>query len=243
VKARGLWELATARLEDLRKALGTGSRDPLTATGLQATGFDGPAFAALVGMPADHARTLLDVLLAERAHHPGAQLDLVWSGPESAQSQSRDTSQVLRELFGGAERSVIVAGFAFWGASTIFDCLHERALEKGLDVEFFIHIDPTGKNQQMTEANFFKHTWPWKDYRPRVYHDARSDDEDAGSSSMHAKCVVIDDAAAFITSANFTGAAQHTNVELGVVIQDRDFAHRVAAQWRSLVAKRLFKAI
>jgi len=237
MKPRGLWELSKSRLEDLRRSLGEGSHEVLTATRLQAGGFDGPAVTALVGMPADHARTLLDTLLAERAHHPGPRLDLVWSGPESAQAQSRDTSQVLRELFGRAERSVIVAGFAFWGASSIFDRLHERALEKGLDVEFFINVDPTGKNVQMTEANFWRYSWPWSDCRPRVYCDARSDD----ASTMHAKCVVIDEATAFITSANFTGAAQHDNVELGVVVQDRDFASRVAAQWRGLVAERLFR--
>ena len=241
MKPRGLWELSTSRLEDLRRALGEGTRETLTATRLQAGGYAGPTVEALVGLPADHARIVLDTLLAERMHNPGPSLDLVWSGPESAHSQSRDTSQVLRELFAGAERSVIVAGFAFWGASTIFDRLHERALEKGLDVEFYIHIDPTGNNPQMTEASFFRHTWPWKDCRPRVYYDARTDDVDAGSSSMHAKCVVIDEAIAFITSANFTGAAQHTNVELGIVIKDRDFANRVATQWRSLVARRLFK--
>jgi phosphatidylserine/phosphatidylglycerophosphate/cardiolipin synthase-like enzyme len=237
MKARGLWELSTARLEDLRRALGEGNPDVLTATRLQVSGFDGPAVAALVGMPGQHARTLLDAVLSERAHRPGPLLDLVWSGPEPPKAQSRDTSQVVRELFAGAERSVIVAGFAFWGASTIFECLHERAVEKALDVEFFIHIDPTGKNVQMTEASFWKYTWPWSDYRPRVFCDARGD-----GSRMHAKCVVIDETTAFVTSANFTAAAQHDNVELGVVIEDFEFASRVAAQWRSLAATRLFKS-
>lgn len=240
---RGLWELSTARLVDLRRALDGAGPDVVTETWLQSNGFDGPSVASLVGTPLVHARRLLDTLLAERAHRPGPRLEVVWSGPESSQSQSRDTAQVLRELFCGAERSVIVAGFAFWRASTIFDCLHDRALARGIDIEFFIHVDPSGLNVAMTAESFFKHTWPWEDIRPRVYCDARSDDVEAEPSSMHAKCVVVDDETAFITSANFTEAAQRTNVELGIVVKDREFATRVAGQWRSLVAGRLFRPI
>jgi phosphatidylserine/phosphatidylglycerophosphate/cardiolipin synthase-like enzyme len=58
---------------------------------------------------------------------------------------------------------------------------------------------------------------------------------------MHAKCVVVDEAATFITSANFTTAAQTRNVEVGVLVRDGDFAARVGSQWRSLTARGLFR--
>jgi phosphatidylserine/phosphatidylglycerophosphate/cardiolipin synthase-like enzyme len=135
---------------------------------------------------------------------------------------------------------VIVAGFAFWGASTIFEALHRRALAKQLGIEFFIHLDPTGNNQQMAPASFFHYTWPWTDVVPDVYYDARADG-DGEQGSMHAKCVVIDDSSTFITSANFTPAAQTRNVEVGVLVRDGGFAERVDAQWRSLVARGLFR--
>jgi phosphatidylserine/phosphatidylglycerophosphate/cardiolipin synthase-like enzyme len=60
---------------------------------------------------------------------------------------------------------------------------------------------------------------------------------------MHAKCVVVDEAAAFITSANFTAAAQQRNVEVGVLVRDVDFATRVAAQWRTLAARGMFRPL
>jgi phosphatidylserine/phosphatidylglycerophosphate/cardiolipin synthase-like enzyme len=241
VKDRGLWELSTARLGDLRRVL-DGSAT-VSATRLQADGFDGPPVQNLIGMPAEMARRVVDAVLAERTHRPRPQLELVWSGPEIAQAQSRDTSQVLIELFSAAERRVIVAGFAFWGASTIFKRLHDRAVEKNLDVEFFIHIDPSGRNQQMTAANFFQYTWPWKDRLPRIYYDGRSDDASADPSSMHAKCVVIDESLTFITSANFTDAAHHRNVEVGILVRDEPFATRVAGQWRSLSNAGLFRPL
>jgi len=83
----------------------------------------------------------------------------------------------------------------------MFETLHHRALVKQLGIEFFIHLDPTGKNQQMTPASFFHYTWPGTDIVPAVYYDVRVDG-DAEQGSMHAKCVVVDEAATFITSAN-----------------------------------------
>ncbi len=136
-------------------------------------------------------------------------------------------------MFARAEKRVLVAGFAFYEASNIFAPLHGRALAN-VEVEFFIHVDGSGKNPQMSTANFFTYTWPWRDVFPKLYYDTRADDADA-SSTMHAKCVVVDEREVLITSANFTGRAQHTNVELGVHITDRTFAGRVTGQWRALV--------
>ncbi len=242
MKARGVWELPTPRLDDLLVALQRLGDASCTETQLQSAGFDGPAFAMLNGMPAKYAHSLVAAVRSERVAHPRPRLDLVWSGPESAQAQSRDTSQVLRELFESADRHVIIAGFAFWGASTIFETLHRRAVLRNLAIEFFIHLDPTGKNQQMTPANFYQYTWPWADIVPAVHYDARAD-SDEQQGSMHAKCVVVDDSATFITSANFTAAAQTTNVEVGVLIRDTEFAQRVGAQWRSLAARGLFRRL
>lgn len=235
---RGPWELSTARLRDLLLILDRAGSEPCTSSRLQASGFDGSAITLLIGMPANHAHALVSAVLAERTHRPRPKLELVWSGPESVHSRSRDTSQVLRELFEQAESRVIIAGFAFWGASTIFETLHRRAVAKHLEIEFFIHLDLTGQNQQMTVDSFRRYTWPWSDVQPTVYYDARTEMGNAGS--MHAKCVVIDESATFITSANFTAAAHHTNVELGILVHDMDFAIRVGEQWRSLASSDLF---
>ena len=74
---------------------------------------------------------------------------------------------------------------------------------------------------------------------PANYYDARADGDEE-QVAMHAKCVVVDDSATFITSANFTSAAQTNNVEVGVLVGDTEFAQRVGAQWRSLAARGLF---
>lgn len=242
MKTRGVWDLSTPRLEDLRIALQRAGESLCTETHLQAAGFDGPAIAMLFGVPAHHAASLVAAVLTERTTRPRPQLELVWSGPEPARARARDTSQVLRELFASAERRVIIAGFAFWNAKAIFETLHKRALARSLAIEFFIHLDPSGKNQQMTRDNFFTHTWPWGDVRPDVYYDSRADG-DGEQGTMHAKCVVIDESVTFITSANFTSAAQRSNVEFGVLLRDAEFTRRAAEQWRGLAARGLFRRL
>lgn len=54
-------------------------------------------------------------------------------------------------------------------------------------------------------------------------------------SSLHAKCVVIDDAISLVGSANFTDRGQARNYEAGVLLHEAAFARRLGGQWWSLV--------
>jgi phosphatidylserine/phosphatidylglycerophosphate/cardiolipin synthase-like enzyme len=54
-------------------------------------------------------------------------------------------------------------------------------------------------------------------------------------ASLHAKCIVIDEDRAFITSANFTEAAHERNIEAGTVITDTIFARGLKSQFDTLV--------
>lgn len=237
---RGVWELSTPRLEQLLDALGRRGGEVITDVGLQQDGFDRAVCGGLAGLRAPVAALVVESVLAERTARPRPELELVWTGREGGATQSRDTSQVLPQLFSRAQRRVIVAGFAFYEASNIFEPLHARARDAGVEVEFFIHVDGTGRNARMSPAHFFACSWPWRDVAPRLYYDARADAADA-SSTMHAKCIVVDDREVLITSANFTGRAQHANIELGVLIRDAEFAARVSGQWHSLVTRGLFR--
>ena len=55
---------------------------------------------------------------------------------------------------------------------------------------------------------------------------------------LHAKCVVINNRRALITSANFTEAAHARNIEAGPYIKDKMIAKSLTAQFESLVAKK-----
>src|SRR5690242_6053164 len=53
-------------------------------------------------------------------------------------------------------------------------------------------------------------------------------------ASLHAKCVVVDEEQAFVSSANFTEAGQTKNIEVGVHLVSRQFAERVVQHFESL---------
>lgn len=57
--------------------------------------------------------------------------------------------------------------------------------------------------------------------QPEFWHDPRvfGDGDRKTGGVMHAKVVIIDAAAALVTSANFTEAAQSRNIEAGVVVR------------------------
>jgi hypothetical protein len=56
--------------------------------------------------------------------------DLVWTGPETLDVSNRDTSVVVRELFGSAQTEVLVAGSAGYQSRAIFKRLVERMEER-----------------------------------------------------------------------------------------------------------------
>ena len=61
-------------------------------------------------------------------------------------------------------------------------------------------------------------------------------------ASLHAKCIVVDERRSLITSANFTDRGQTRNMEVGVLLDDADFARGLAAQWFSALAAGVFRA-
>lgn len=179
-------------------------------------------------------------------NHP----ELVWTGPEALNSTFRDTSVVVQDLFREATQDVLIVGFAFYQGKEIFQ---EIAIKldtiKDFRVVFIVDVRRDG-NTSAEEAvvlkfknDFLKKQWPGKKM-PEIYFDPRT--LDIGSdvkSSMHAKCIVIDTKKSFITSANFTQAAHHRNIEAGVVFESEVYAINLKSQFMNLVELKLLKEI
>ncbi len=173
-------------------------------------------------------------------------MDLVWSGPEVAGLESRETGAVVRELFARARRSLLVACYAIHGGRDLFRILAERMdREPGLQVRLVVDIKRKPGDRTMDcdlvsrfAEDFRQRQWPGQRL-PEVFYDPRSLDLDLGRSEracMHAKCVVIDDEIAFVTSANFTEAAQQRNVELGLLVRQPVLAAGLRLRFEHLSA-------
>ncbi len=89
---------------------------------------------------------------------------------------------------------------------------------------------------------FWKTDWPGRS-RPRVYFDPRALELDGPDGVLHAKAVVADDEAAFVTSANLTEAALDRNVELGLLVRDRALAASVLSYFQGLIDRGRFQPL
>jgi phosphatidylserine/phosphatidylglycerophosphate/cardiolipin synthase-like enzyme len=79
---------------------------------------------------------------------------------------------------------------------------------------------------------------------PQVFYDPRSILPEPGkTASLHAKCVVIDGCDLFVSSANFTEAAQQRNIEVGLRLCSPIVAGRVVTFFDSLVATANFERV
>jgi phosphatidylserine/phosphatidylglycerophosphate/cardiolipin synthase-like enzyme len=123
----------------------------------------------------------------------------------------------------------------------VFEALAERMeLIPALDVRLFLNIARPDNDSTPAEIlvsryaqRFRDSQWP-KDCRlPAVFYDPRSLAEDK-RSSLHAKCVVVDAEQIFVSSANFTKAAQERNIEVGLRIQSLWLAGRLIRHFQLL---------
>jgi phosphatidylserine/phosphatidylglycerophosphate/cardiolipin synthase-like enzyme len=62
-------------------------------------------------------------------------------------------------------------------------------------------------------------------------------------AALHAKCVVVDRSVAFVSSANFTEAAQNRNIEVGALIKSPSYAARLVHHFQALAAAGLFDSL
>jgi phosphatidylserine/phosphatidylglycerophosphate/cardiolipin synthase-like enzyme len=168
--------------------------------------------------------------------------ELVWSGPEVAGVHARDTRRVFEELVDGAQRAVWVSAYTFYDGPKAFKRLADRMdAVPALQVTLLLNIRrKAGDTSESTEVvkrfadRFWKHEWP-TERRPAVFYDPRALSLEKVEGVLHAKALVVDDAAAFVTSANLTEAAFDHNLELGVLSRDRTLAASLGRHFRALV--------
>jgi len=198
------------------------------------------------GFSAQQIATVLLLVEADRLRGRTSELpiDLVTSGPEAPGIPNRDTSVVVRELFAHARQSVLVVGYAVHQGQQVFEALAKRmeALPN-LDVRFFLNISrPEGDTTTGAilvarfKQRFTDRQWPPGYRLPQVYFDPRSVAEDrAIRSALHAKCIVVDSSQVFVSSANFTEAAQQRNIEVGLIIQSEWLARGITNHFHKLL--------
>lgn len=214
---------ATVGLEEGLEAVATGLRD------LERRGVSGRGAAAWL-------RTLEAV--TARQVRP----DLVWSGPEVPGLHVRRTRDAFEQLVNEASSSLWISTYAYFDGPKAFEVLARR-MDACPDLRVTLLLNIQRKRGDQTLADhlvrrfadrLWREDWPGE-ARPRVFYDPRALDPEKPSGVLHAKAVVADDEAVFVTSANLTEAAFDRNVEVGVLVRDRVLALSMTSHLRVLV--------
>jgi phosphatidylserine/phosphatidylglycerophosphate/cardiolipin synthase-like enzyme len=177
------------------------------------------------------------------AAHLRAQVDvdIAWTGPASYLVPVRRTREVLFEVIGAAQASLILVSFAAYKVPAVIERL-EQAAARGVDIRLVLETkeDSHGALSVDAAAAFTAlsglvtfYVWP-ADLRPET---------PSGKVALHAKAALADDHIAFVTSANLTGAAQTDNIELGLVVTGGPVPERLAAHFRTLMSQDVLRPV
>jgi phosphatidylserine/phosphatidylglycerophosphate/cardiolipin synthase-like enzyme len=186
-------------------------------------------------------KSLLAVLVAEQGgtERAGAVLDgiaavprvgrpdVVWTSP-SVPGVSGRTTLAAAEMINEAERSVYAATFsASWGSSYVTTLAN--AVQRGVAVTIVVD-----RKMQHETGDMLLSQLPGA----AVWTYALTDDS-TYPPRQHAKFVIVDDAAALVTSANFSHAAASTNLECGLLTRDPLVIGELRAQVNALRAEQV----
>lgn len=162
-------------------------------------------------------------------------------GRRATRFPSDERREVLLELIGLATQRLTVVSFAAYKVPEVLTEL-TTAATRGVDIRLILETaeDSGGRlSHDAAEAfgslrdvaGFF--VWPL----------ARRPKATAGVGTLHAKAVLADSAAVFITSANMTGAAFSNNMELGLVVKGGSLPGRLHRHFDGLVASGVLERV
>jgi len=163
-------------------------------------------------------------------------LELVWTGPSSESFPLRRTHQVLLQLIREAEQALTIVSFAVvYKVPAIAQALMS-AMNRGVELRIIAETTdssagkiPFGLTAALGAAIVQQAqvlVWPLEK-RPKA--------QDGRYGSLHAKCAIADEAHLFLTSANLTEYALTMNIEMGLLVHNKELARRVNEHINQLV--------
>jgi phosphatidylserine/phosphatidylglycerophosphate/cardiolipin synthase-like enzyme len=237
-----------AVLDTIRNPASPGARTKAT-TAIPAPGFaktvvgllDAWAAAAPeLGGPAVATALRAAALAAEREEAEET-VEIVWTGPTTAEVPVRQTLSVLIDVIRAAQERLIIVSFAAYKVEGILSEL-QTAAARGVEINLILETDAAaGGTLTFGAGHAFEslkdaprsYVWP-ADKRPVL---------EKGRASMHVKAAIADEDVAFVTSANFTGFGIGKNMELGLLVRGGSVPRNLARHFMELIESRQLERV
>ena len=245
--------LAQSNLESLRYGFSHGAlKYEMTPGALLHSGANAETAAAICEFvqkreySSETVAAIIEAILESRAqaHNVALLQSLVVTGPEVPDLTNLKTGSRFIQVVEHAKNELMLATFALYQGDRILEPIHQamvRNLE--LRVTLILNVQRGYGDRTISEEILEQHrrefrlkNWPWE-MKPEVYYYPESLHMEAKSrASMHAKFVIADEERCFITSANFTEAAQKKNIEVGIELTGSHEPKALSRYFKGLIA-------
>lgn len=183
------------------------------------------------------ATAFLSALASAQYSQNNGRIELIWTGPQSSATSVRQIEQAFCELVASAKRKLFIVSFVAYKAENVIQALTD-AMMRNVEISFLLEqskdqggtIDSDSVailQSQLPAARFF------------VWDKAQNPD----SAAVHAKCAVADEDVAIVSSANLTGKAMASNMELGVLVYGGAIPRQLASHLNGLVTEKIVQSI
>jgi phosphatidylserine/phosphatidylglycerophosphate/cardiolipin synthase-like enzyme len=181
------------------------------------------------------AVALLTAAKCEHDHRHDETVEVVWTGPEPADTRFRHTEQAVLEVIDTAATRLTVVSYAVYRIPRIRDAL-VAAADRGVGIRLIVEtpnrIEGQGEYDCLSALGLnvasacSVYYWPQAN-RPR--------DDNGKVGILHVKCAVADGRRLFLSSANLTEYAFSINMELGLLVTGGNLPGQVERHFERLV--------
>lgn len=159
--------------------------------------------------------------------------EFIWSGPANGRFPIRRIDQVLYDLIQAAKRQIFLISFAAYRIDHLCNQL-SQAMDRGVQVVMLLENEQQSEGQLSADAIRAFENLPLSNIKLLYWPTAKRERNQAGRpGKLHAKAAIVDDVAV-ISSANLTDDAFNRNMELGILLKDREEVLKLVKHFEEL---------
>ena len=172
---------------------------------------------------------------SEHDHRHDETVEIVWTGPELAETRFRRTEQAILQVLNSATLRITLVSYAVYKIPFICDAL-VRAARRG--VRITVIVETPDRLAGESEYNTLQALGPEVAACCSVFYwpkEKRAQSDAGKVGILHVKCAVADGNSLFLSSANLTDYAFTINMELGLLVTGGKVPAQVERHFERLI--------